>query len=233
MVARWWRGGVRRIRSAYSGTASLCQDIKGLLPRSLAPSPPRSSLLTSSGGFTYIAALMVIMIMGIMLGISGQTWKTKMQRERETELLFRGLEYQRAIRRWHQYDLIEGKPLKTTSRSRRPLNELEDLLKDPGSLGKERYLRRLYIDPFTGNEFEVVRNAQQGIIGVHVAGEQEPFKQGNFDEELILLEQKKKYKEWVFGLPEAVSPPAGAVDMTSPGAIGTASPGGSAAATVP
>ncbi len=191
------------------------------------------SVRSSSGGFTYIAALMVIMIMGIMLGITGQTWKTKMQRERETELLFRGLEYQRAIRRWHQYDLIEGKPLKTTSKSRRPLNELEDLLKDPGSLGKDRYLRRLYIDPFTGKEFEVVRNAQQGIIGVHVAGEEEPFKQGNFDEELILLEQKKKYKEWVFGLPEAVTPPAGAVDIASPGAIGTASPGGTAVSAAP
>lgn len=233
MVARWWVGGVRQIRSVDRGTASLFQDIKGLLSRSFAPSPPRSSLWASSGGFTYIAALMVIMIMGVMLGIAGQTWKTKMQRERETELLFRGLEYQRAIRRWHQYDLIEGKPLKTTSRPRRPLNELEDLLKDPGSLGKERYLRRLYTDPFTGKEFEVVRNAQQGIIGVHVAGEGEPFKIGNFDEELILLEQKKKYKEWVFGLPEAVSPSAGAVDIASPGAIGTAPPGGSAASAAP
>ena len=167
---------------------------------------------SSSAGFTYIAALMIIMVMGIMLGVAGQTWKTRMQRERETELLFRGLEYQRAIRRWHQYDVVEGKPLKTTERERRPLNELEDLMKDPGSLSKERYLRRLYTDPFTGEEFEVIRgNTLQGIIGVHVAGEDEPFKQGNFDKELEQLDQKKKYKEWVFGLPEAVKPPAGEI----------------------
>lgn len=178
----------------------------------------------SSGGFTYIAALMIIVIMGIMLGVAGETWRTRMKRERETELLFRGLEYQRAIRRWHQYDLTEGKPLKTTVRPRRPLNQLEDLLKDPGSLGKERYLRRLYSDPFTGDEFQVVRNPHQGIIGVYVAGEDEPFKQGNFDEELEQLDQKKKYKEWVFGLPEAVTPPAGTIEAGS--SAGTAPSGG-------
>lgn len=174
---------------------------------------------SSSAGFTYIAALMIIMVMGIMLGVAGQTWKTRMQRERETELLFRGLEYQRAIRRWAQYDVVEGKPLKTTTQARRPLNQLEDLLKDPGSLSKERYLRRLYTDPFTGDEFQVVRNAQFGIIGVHVAGEDEPFKQGNFGKELEQLDQKKKYKEWVFGLPEAVTPPAGEIKglETNPG----------------
>jgi len=160
---------------------------------------------------------MIVVIMGIMLGIAGETWRMRMHREREAELLFRGLEYQRAIRRWHQYHLTEGKPFQTTTRPRRPLNELKDLLKDPGSLGKERYLRRLYTDPFTTKEFEVVRspNPQFGIIGVHVAGEEEPLKQGNFDKELNLLDQKKKYKEWIFGLPEAVKPPAGDVKLES------------------
>lgn len=211
---------MRQIRSVYRGTAPLCQDLKGLLSRSLAPSPPRSSLLTSSAGFTYIAALMVIVIMGIMLGITGQTWRTKMKRERETELLFRGVQYQRAIRRWHQYDVTEGKPLKTTTQAARPLNDLKDLLKDPGSLAKERYLRRLFTDPFTDKEFEVVRNPQKGIIGVHVTGEDEPFKQGNFDKELEGLDQKKKYNEWVFGLPEAVTPTAGKVTQGLPVSAG-------------
>lgn len=214
-----------RLYGVYSLALSLPRHFTLLLLRVAASFLPFRHTLRSSGGFTYIAALIIIMIMGIMLGITGQTWKTKMQRERETELLFRGREYQRAIRRWHQYDVTEGKPLKTTSRSRRPLNELKDLLKDPDSLGKERYLRRLYTDPFTGKEFEVVRNAQQGIIGVHVTGEEEPFKKGNFDEELILLEQKNKYKEWIFGLPEAMAPPAGTVEA--------ASPGGSAAVSAP
>lgn len=176
----------------------------------------------SSAGFTYIAALMIIMVMGIMLGVAGQTWKTRMHRERETELLFRGLEYQRAIRRWHQYDLVEGKPFKTTERARRPLNELENLLKDPESANPKPYLRRLYADPFTGKDFEVIRGTTiQGIIGVRVTGEDEPFKQGNFDKELILLEQKKKYTEWVFGLPEAVAPPAGTVNLGSPAGPGS------------
>ncbi|WP_306536074.1 type II secretion system protein [Geobacter sp.] len=187
---------------------------------SLAPSPFRR-VLRSSAGFTYVAALMIVVIMGIMLGIAGESWRMRMHREREAELLFRGLEYQRAIRRWHQYHLTEGKPLKTTTQARRPLNELKDLLKDPGSLGKERYLRRLYTDPFTGDEFEVVRNPQQGIIGVRSTAEDEPLKKGNFDKELSLLEQKNMYKEWVFGLPEAVAPAAGTVNLGSPAGPGS------------
>lgn len=164
---------------------------------------------------------MIVVIMGIMLGIAGETWRMRMHREREAELLFRGLEYQRAIRRWHQYHLTEGKPFQTTTRPRRPLNELKDLLKDPGSLGKERYLRRLYTDPFTTKEFEVVRNPQQGIIGVRSTAEDTPLKKGNFDKELTLLEQKNKYKEWVFGLPEAVAPAAGTVNLGSPAGPGS------------
>ena len=35
-------------------------------------------------GFTYLMALMIIMVMGIMLGMVGQSWKTIMQRERES-----------------------------------------------------------------------------------------------------------------------------------------------------
>lgn len=178
-------------------------------------------VLCSSAGFTYIAALMIVVVMGIMLGAAGQSWQMRMKREREAELLFRGLEYQRAIRRWHQYDLTEGKPLQTISRPRRPLNDLGDLLKDPGSLAKERYIRRLYTDPFTGDEFQVIRNPQMGIIGVYVGFDDKPLKQGNFGRELSHLEQKKSYSEWIFGLPEAVTPSAGTGASTSP-----APPGG-------
>ena len=46
--------------------------------------------LTNQNGFTYILALTIVMIMGIMLGMVGQSWKTIRQRELEEELIFRG-----------------------------------------------------------------------------------------------------------------------------------------------
>lgn len=47
-------------------------------------------LLNNNYGFTYIAVLTVVIIMGIMLGMVGQSWRTINQRELEEELLFRG-----------------------------------------------------------------------------------------------------------------------------------------------
>jgi len=185
-------------------------------------------VLRSSAGITYIGALVMVIIMGIMMGIAGQTWKMVMQRERETELLFRGLEYQRAIRRWHQVDLVEGKQVQAQGKvqARRPLNDLKDLLKDPTSAGATRYLRRLYLDPVTGEEFEVRRDPAKGIIGVASTSDKEPLKQDGFDQEIAAFQGRKQYREWVFGLAEAVAPAPGTVSGL-PGSGATAPAPGS------
>ncbi len=47
-------------------------------------------LISNQNGFTYILALSIVIIMGIMLGMIGQSWKTIAQRELEDELIFRG-----------------------------------------------------------------------------------------------------------------------------------------------
>ncbi|MFZ4855356.1 MAG: type II secretion system protein [Desulfuromonadaceae bacterium] len=57
--------------------------------------------LTNQNGFTYILALTIVVIMGIMLGMVGQSWKTIKQREQEKELLFRGSQIKEAIENWY------------------------------------------------------------------------------------------------------------------------------------
>ena len=47
-------------------------------------------ICANQNGFTYILALTVVMIMGIMLGMVGQSWKTIKQRDLEEEMIFRG-----------------------------------------------------------------------------------------------------------------------------------------------
>lgn len=131
-----------------------------------------------------------MVIMGIMLGAAGQTWKTIMKRERETELLFRGMQYQNAITRWWASQDIGHPPS--------PLNDLKALVTDPRSLSKTRYIRRLYKDPITGQDFDIKRDAVRGIIGVMSTSTEEPMKQSNFPPELSQLEGKKTYKEWEF-----------------------------------
>jgi type II secretory pathway pseudopilin PulG len=145
--------------------------------------------LRSAAGFTYIAALMVVIIMGIMLGAVGQSWKMAADREREEELLFRGSQYRDAMIRWYK-PRPGGHP--TT-----PLVDLKDLLKDPRSLSKVRYLRRLYKDPMSDKDWVLIKDPT-GIIGVASSSEAIPLKQGNFPKEYLAFEGKTKYSDWQF-----------------------------------
>jgi type II secretory pathway pseudopilin PulG len=170
-------------------------------------------LFKSSAGFTYLAALVLVIVLGIMLGAAAQSWTMVMKREREAELLFRGRQIVEAIARWYKPQATAGVP----PRVARPLTDLKDLLTDSKSLSKVRYLRRdpatTYNDPITGKEWAVIRDASQRIIGVASTSEDTPLKQGGFleanypldatrDSYLITMfknfEGKTKYKDWQF-----------------------------------
>lgn len=162
-------------------------------------------------GFTYLTALMLVMIMGIMLGAVGQSWRTLMQREREEELLFRGRQYKNAIERWYN----PGAGIQPT-----PLKDLKHLLQDPRSQAPRRYLRRLYTDPVTGGEWVKIEDPQKGIRGVYSSSEEKPLKVGGFPDDLRELSDKTRYSDWQFVyLPTGTS---GAGGTTT----GTATPSG-------
>ena len=61
----------------------------------------RKHRLKSSAGFTLIAAMAMIVILGIMAGAAAQSWQMLMKREREEELLFRGQQYMSALTKWY------------------------------------------------------------------------------------------------------------------------------------
>jgi len=147
----------------------------------------------NQNGFTFLAALMIVVIMGLMLGLAAQPWKTIMQREREQELLFRGLQIRNAIAAWNAR--------KVTT----PLNDLKDLLLDPRDLQKTKYLRQLYKDPMTGKDWTIIKDATgaKGIIGVASTSNDAPLKT-SFSEYsgLDAFAGKTKYSQWrfVFGV---------------------------------
>jgi type II secretory pathway pseudopilin PulG len=167
----------------------------------------------SSDGFTYMAALFMVVIMGIMLGAVGQSMRVIMKREKEKELIFRGLQYRDAIERWSK----KGVPLK----------DLKDLVEPTVSSNidrsKDRLLRKLYKDPMTEDgKWKTLPNPPdpiQGIYGVASTSNEEPFKQKNFPEVIKNFEEKKKYSEWEFvykrqpntaaGTPAASAPAGG------------------------
>lgn len=171
--------------------------------------------LSSQRGMTLFTVLFAIVVIGLLLGLTGQTWSQVMQREREEELYFRGDQYRRAIESY--YTTGHG------GQGSYP-RSLEDLLKDPRSPQTKRHLRKAYLDPFTNTEFELIGaggdvegegvTAQSigRIKGVRSASLLVPFRQDGFPEEYATFKGAASYSKWEFSYtPKTALPP------TSPG----------------
>jgi len=187
-----------------------------------------------------MAALLAAMtIMAIFLAMALPAWKTAAQREKETELIFRGQQYARAVA------LFQRKYANTF-----PPNV--DILLN------EHFLRRKYKDPMTEDgEFQVIyanqqASAQPGVGGtVPTQGQSQqrpattvvssatPVAQGGIigvaskstDMSIRVYNGRSNYNEWVFvaqqvsgriGAPNASQTPTGGVNLPggAPGTIG-------------
>jgi type II secretory pathway pseudopilin PulG len=146
--------------------------------------------LLDNKGFALLAVLTMVIIMGISLGAVGLSWRIIMQREREEELLFRGSQIRDAITRWYA--------LKSVEQAAMPLRDLKDLLKDPRTPQTVRYLRRLYTDPMTNKEWEVIIDPSKGIQGVTSTSQDTPLKTAGFSDDLQDFTGKTRYSEWRF-----------------------------------
>lgn len=144
---------------------------------------------SKQAGFTYVAALFLILIMGIALTAIGKLWSTAQQRERERELLFIGDQFRRAICLYYQHAPGGVKVF--------PLH-LEELLKDPRQIGVQRYLRKIYRDPMTGQDEWAPVEQNGRIVGVYSMSQETPLKSGNFREADKLFEGTDKYSDWKF-----------------------------------
>jgi type II secretory pathway pseudopilin PulG len=150
-------------------------------------------------GFTYLAALFAVAILGGGLALAGEVWETSAKREKEAELLFAGNQYRKAIERY----FLSGQQQYPRA--------LEDLLKDRRRPGTVRYLRKLYPDPLTGKEWGLVKAPDGGILGVHSLSQEKPLKVAGFRVRDATFEGAQKYSEWMFvhALPaRPVKPPA-------------------------
>ena len=156
-----------------------------------------------SPGFSYIALLVAISIIGISLGAAGKYWQYVMLRDKEEELLYRGDQYRQAIERY--YAAVPGRPQYPSS--------IDNLLADGRTPDGKRHLRKKYKDPMTGEDFEIVTTqtitigvpviapqtaAVPGIIGVHSGSDKEPLKKDNFPAVYKDFAGKSKYSEWMF-----------------------------------
>jgi type II secretory pathway pseudopilin PulG len=152
--------------------------------------PDISPAKRSQGGFTYLGLLVLITAMSAVLATAGEVWHLAQQREKEQQLLFVGHQFRRAIAQYYEH---------APDPSRRYPLSLEELLKDPRYPATQRYLRRIYADPVSGNkEWGLLKGPGGEIYGVHSLSEEEPVKKSSFSVADKEFEGKTKYAEWVF-----------------------------------
>ena len=142
-----------------------------------------------AAGFTYLAILIAVAIMGVALAATGVVWHTAQQRDREHALLYVGDQFRDAI----------GRYVNASAGVRQYPASLDDLLRDPRSPAVVRYLRKIYYDPITGTQdWGLVKDANDRIIGVYSQSQQHPIKQSNFNQTDKDFEGKESYSEWTF-----------------------------------
>lgn len=144
-------------------------------------------MISEASAFTYIGALILVVVSGIALGQASKFWKTAAKRERETELLYRGDCIRNAIASYY-----------AAGNGQYP-SGFRSLLKDPRFPGVKRHLRRVYKDPMTPDgAWGLIRGKHGGIKGVFSKSKATPLKTGNFPEAYAEFEKTASYSEWKF-----------------------------------
>lgn len=168
-------------------------------------------IIANQNGFTYIFVLTVVMIMGIMLGMVGQSWKTLKQRELEEEMIYRGDQVAELV-----YQLLLYKNSNLLPNSANPflwpvnspkgtiLDELVNVKTETFSNKPPKKFRlraSAAIDPMTNKPWRILTPVGDltRFSGVASDSSEEPFRKSFkaiYDSKS--LDDKKQYSEWEF-----------------------------------
>lgn len=140
-------------------------------------------------GFSYWIVLFLVATLSIVSVRAIENTLTKERREKETELLWRGMAYREAIRMYYESSPGTAKSYPA---------ELQDLLLDTRLVRQTRPLRRLYSDPLSGGDWEVIRNDDGRVTGVFSRSKQAPIKRAGFPEGLEAFAGANAYSDWKF-----------------------------------
>ena len=174
--------------------------------------------ILDSRGVTYLMVMFSIVLIGITLSAVGKHWKMIVQREKEADLLAKGMEIQNALA-LYSATMKAGRmvPMEVYPQS---LAELTRLPKP--------YLRKVYGDPMSGGDWEYIRAPTGGIMGVRSKDKGKPIKDRDFPLAVRHFEGRKTYKDWMFQHPN----PSSLSLLASPIGMGM-SPGGPAMQSLP
>jgi type II secretory pathway pseudopilin PulG len=144
----------------------------------------------SQFGFTYLAVLLLLGLISAGLTAITEIWSHTRQREKETELIWIGNQFRRAIALYYQQSpgIVKRWPEK-----------LDDLLEDRRHLPSRHYLRKIYVDPMTGKtDWALVPAVGGGFHGVHSRSDTTPIKSTGFGPDHKSFAGARNYTEWRF-----------------------------------
>ena len=183
--------------------------------------------LENTRGITYLALMFSIVLIGISVSAAARQWSVMMQREKEADLMAKGIEIQNALAMYSatmQIGRIMPGEMYPQS-----LAELTRSYKP--------FLRRVYQDPITGGDWEYMRAPTGGIMGVRSKSKMKPIKERDFPLALRHFEGRKTYHDWMFQHPNPstqsmlMPPMMGLIPGTVPGQPGA--PGSVPGSTTP
>jgi type II secretory pathway pseudopilin PulG len=189
--------------------------------------PASRGRATGAAGFTLLGLLFLLVVLGLGLSAVATVWHTYAVREKETELLFLGDQFRRAI---ISYRTQAPAGVQEWPRT------LDDLVQDDRWPDVRRHLRKVYPDPFTGKrEWGLVMRGDR-IIGVHSLSATKPRKTADFPPAYAQFASAETHADWRFvDEAGAVPPPqaGGPVVLPPEGESGSPNLPGAPSAPVP
>ena len=141
--------------------------------------------------------MFLIAIMGMAAAMASAVWSTVQRRDNERELVFAGRQFADAIERYRKHAVD---PLHLYPRS------LQELLHDDRSGVPRHHLRRLYVDPMTGDSrWGLIRLADGSVVGVHSLSERAPFVRKFVTPDFAPPAGIQSYQQWHFVAPSALA----------------------------
>jgi type II secretory pathway pseudopilin PulG len=118
-------------------------------------SPSRPALRKQEQGYVLLTLLLIMAVMGIVAATLVTDIKFEIQRDREEEMIHRGVQYSRAIRAYY----------KKFGRYPATIENLENT-------NQMRFLRKRYKDPMTGKDFKLLHfgEVKMGMMGMAGGG---------------------------------------------------------------
>jgi len=142
-------------------------------------------------GFTYLGLLILLAIMGLVAAAGIKMGAVMQRAAAEEELLEIGAQFSEALRSYAA----------ATPRDQVPYPpSLQELLKDPRFPHPRRHLRKIFLDPVSGNAQWGITylDGERGVIAVYSLSDRRPLKIANFDVRFQNFGQKEKLSDWKF-----------------------------------